>query len=61
MLKFTLTNGLWIDITSKILPKLTMAEETLIACYSSRTILVKLRYTPIKGAQNVNMHSKEML
>jgi hypothetical protein len=61
MPKLALANGLWIGITPKILPKLTIDEETLIACYRSRTILVKLKYTPIKGAQHVNMHSKETL
>jgi hypothetical protein len=61
MPKRELTNGLRIGITPKILPKLTMVEETLIACYCSHTILVKLIYTPIKGAQHVNMHSKETL
>jgi len=45
MLKLALANGLWIGITPKILPKLTMVEETLIARYCCRTILVKLRYT----------------
>ncbi len=45
MPKLALANGLWIDITPKILPKLTMVEETLIARYHCHTTLVKLRYT----------------
>jgi hypothetical protein len=42
MLKLALSNGLWIGITPKISPKLTMLEKTLIACYYCCTIL---RYT----------------
>jgi hypothetical protein len=45
MLKLALANGLWIGITPKILPKLTMVGKTLITCYRCCTILVKLRYT----------------
>jgi hypothetical protein len=45
MPKLALANGLWIGITPKILPKLTMVEKTLIARYYCRTMLVKLRYT----------------
>jgi hypothetical protein len=45
MSKLALANGLWIGITSKILLKLTMVEETLITHYRCHTILVKLRYT----------------
>jgi hypothetical protein len=45
MPKLTLANGLWMDITPKILPKLIMVKETLIACYRCHTILVKLKYT----------------
>jgi hypothetical protein len=45
MPKLALANGLWIGITLKILPKLTMVEETLITHYRCHTILVKLRYT----------------
>jgi hypothetical protein len=40
-----LANGLWIGITPPMLPKLTMVEETLMACYHCFTILIKLRYT----------------
>ncbi len=43
--KLALANGLWIGITPKILPKLTMVEKTLITCYCCRTILIKLRCT----------------
>jgi hypothetical protein len=45
MPKHALPNGLWIGITPKILPKLTMVEETLIAQYHCHTTLVKLRHT----------------
>jgi len=45
MPKLTLANGLWIGIAPKMLPKLTMVEETLITRYHCRTILFKLRYT----------------
>jgi len=43
--KLALANGLWIGITPPMLPKSTMVEETLIACYCCCTILIKLRYT----------------
>jgi len=40
MPKLALANGLWIGITSKILLKLTMVEETLITRYRCPTILI---------------------
>jgi hypothetical protein len=43
--KLALANGLWITIAPKMLPNLTMVEETLIARYHFWTILFKLRYT----------------
>jgi hypothetical protein len=43
--KLALINGLWINITPPMLPKLTMVKKTSIAHYHCRTILVKLRYT----------------
>jgi len=42
MPKLTLTNGLWIGIAPKMLPKLTMVEETLITRYHCRTTLSNL-------------------
>jgi hypothetical protein len=42
---FSLTNVLWIGNVKDILPKLTMVEETLIAQYRCRTILIKFRYS----------------
>jgi hypothetical protein len=45
MLKLALANGLWIGITPNSLPKLTIVEEALIACYCCWIILIKLRYS----------------
>jgi hypothetical protein len=55
MLKLELANGLWIGITPKILPKLMMVEETLIARYCCYTILVKLRY--INKGNTIGQHA----
>jgi hypothetical protein len=55
MTKFALVNCLWIGATPKILPKLTMMEETLITCYYCHTILVKLKY--INKASTTSQHA----
>jgi hypothetical protein len=40
--KFSLANALWIGNVKHILSDLTMVEETLIARYRYRTVLIKL-------------------
>jgi hypothetical protein len=40
-----LANALWIGNVKNVLPNLTMVEETLIARYRCRIILIKLRYS----------------
>jgi len=55
MPKFALANGLWIQITPNLLPKLMRAEEVLIVHNCCQTILIKLRYSN-KGRRKANMH-----
>jgi len=43
--KFSLANRTWIGCVLSNLPKLTMVEETLIAQYCCRVLLIKLRYS----------------
>jgi hypothetical protein len=43
--KFPFINGLWIDHTHDLFPKLTSFEESFIVCYQCRTTLIKLRYS----------------